>query len=69
MRRGILRRYVHRRATVDADAPPAIAKDTPAMPKAGAALFRPFRFELVFVRAIRVLPYAVRLVGNRGSRH
>jgi hypothetical protein len=40
---------------VDADAPPAIAKDSPATPNAGAALFRLFRFELVFAHAIGVL--------------
>jgi hypothetical protein len=44
---------------VDADAPLAIAKDTPATPNAGAALFRLFRFELFFAGAIRVLPYLI----------
>jgi len=44
---------------VDADAPLAIAKDTPAIPKAGAALFRLFRFELFFGRAIGILPYQI----------
>ena len=52
---------------VDADAPPAIAKDAPAIPKAGATLFRLFRVELFFVRDIRVLPYAVRLDAMRLS--
>jgi len=41
---------------VDADAPLAIAKDTPAIPNAGAALFPPFRFETFLARAIGVLP-------------
>jgi hypothetical protein len=44
---------------VDADAPPAIAKDTPAIPKAGAALFPLFRFELFLARAIGALPYLI----------
>ena len=35
---------------VDADAPLAIAKDTPATPNAGAALFALFRFELFVAR-------------------
>jgi hypothetical protein len=42
---------------VDADAPLAIAKDIPAIPNAGAALFRVFSFELFFARTMRVLPY------------
>jgi hypothetical protein len=37
---------------VDADAPPAIAKDTPAIPNVGAALFRLLRFKLFLARAI-----------------
>jgi hypothetical protein len=41
---------------VDADAPPAIANDTPAIPNAGVALFPLFVFELFFARAISVLP-------------
>jgi hypothetical protein len=55
---------------VDADAPPAIAKDTPATPNAGAALFRLFRFEPFFAGAIRVLPYLIPLdaVTQRGQR-
>ena len=40
---------------VDADAPPPIAKDSPAIPNAGAVLVRLFRFELVLARAIGVL--------------
>jgi hypothetical protein len=40
---------------VDADAPPAIAKDTPAIPNAGAALFPLFRFELFLAPANGVL--------------
>jgi hypothetical protein len=44
---------------VDADAPLAIAKDTPATPNAGAALFRMFRFEPFFAGTIRVLPYLI----------
>src|SRR6516164_11908 len=40
---------------VDADAPPAIANDTPATPNAGATFFRVFRFELVLARAIGIL--------------
>jgi hypothetical protein len=35
-----------------ADAPPAIAKDIPAAPHAGKAVFRRFRFEVCFARAI-----------------
>jgi len=40
---------------VDADAPPAIANDTPATPNAGTTFFRVFRFELVLARAIGIL--------------
>jgi hypothetical protein len=56
MRCGILHRHIHRRSSshVGCEAPLAIAKDTPAIPNAGAALFRPFRFELFFARAILV---------------
>jgi hypothetical protein len=35
-----------------ADAPPAIAKDIPAAPHAGKAVFRRFCFEACFARAI-----------------
>jgi hypothetical protein len=35
-----------------ADAPPPIAKDIPAAPNAGKAIFRRFRFEPCFARAI-----------------
>jgi hypothetical protein len=35
-----------------ADAPPAIAKDMPAAPHAGKVIFRPFRFDACFARAI-----------------
>ena len=35
-----------------ADAPPAIAKDIPAAPQAGKAIFRRFRFATCFARAI-----------------
>jgi len=40
---------------VDADAPPVMAKDSPATPNAGATFFRLFRFELVLARAIGIL--------------
>jgi hypothetical protein len=39
----------------DADAPSAIAKDSPAIPNAGAIVVRLFRFELVLARAIGIL--------------
>jgi hypothetical protein len=39
----------------DADAPPVIANDSPATPKAGATFFWVFRFELVLARAIGIL--------------
>jgi hypothetical protein len=39
---------------VDADAPPAIANDSPATPNAGATFLRVFRFE-VLARAIGIL--------------
>jgi hypothetical protein len=37
---------------VRADAPPAIAKDTPAIPAIGTALLRRFRFAVGFARGI-----------------
>jgi hypothetical protein len=37
---------------IAADAPPTIAKDTPAAPKTGKALSERFRFETSFARAI-----------------
>jgi hypothetical protein len=37
---------------VAADAPPAIAKDIPAAPHTGKAIFGRFRFEACFARAI-----------------
>ena len=40
---------------VDADAAPAIAKDSPAIPNAGVALFTLFRFGLFVARAIGIL--------------
>jgi hypothetical protein len=40
---------------VDADAPPAIANDSPVAPNAGATFFRMFRFELVLAHAIGIL--------------
>src|SRR6266849_1797843 len=39
-----------------ADAPPAIAKDTPAAPNTGMAVFRRFRFEACFACAIAEPP-------------
>ncbi len=39
-----------------ADAPPAIAKDIPAAPHAGKAIFGRFRFDACFARAIVELP-------------
>ena len=42
-------------STADADAPPAIANDSPATPNAGATFLRVFRFELVVARAIGIL--------------
>ena len=39
---------------VDADAPPAIAKDTPAIPNAGTALLGRFRFGECFARDMMV---------------
>src|SRR5215216_4077858 len=49
-----------------ADAPPAIAKDIPAAPHAGKALFRRFRFEACLARAIcRALRYL--LTNPRGG--
>jgi hypothetical protein len=41
---------------VDADAPPATAKDMPAIPNTGNALLRRFRFEACFARAIESPP-------------
>jgi hypothetical protein len=38
--------------TVDADAPPASDKDTPANPKTGRAFFARLRFDVCFVFAI-----------------
>jgi hypothetical protein len=35
-----------------ADAPPAMARDMPAAPQTGKAIFGPFRFETCFARAI-----------------
>jgi hypothetical protein len=45
---------------VDADAPPAIANDSPATPNAGLTFFRLFRFELVLARAIGILLSSLR---------
>jgi hypothetical protein len=39
-------------AGIVADAPPAIANDTPAAPKAGKAAFRRLRFGVCFACAI-----------------
>ncbi|MFZ0237207.1 MAG: hypothetical protein WAL37_07540, partial [Xanthobacteraceae bacterium] len=41
---------------IEAEDPIFTAIRTPAIPNAGAALFRLFRFELFFARAIGVLP-------------
>jgi hypothetical protein len=45
---------------VDADAPPVMAKESPATPNAGATFFRLFRFELVLARAIGILQSSLR---------
>ena len=51
-----------------ADAPPAIAKDTPATPNAGKDFRRRFRFEACFACAILEISYVCEKMLNEWNR-